>query len=323
MLNALTIDIEDYFQVHAFCNVIKYDDWDCHECRIERNTYRLLEMLDGATQHSTLKTETAPKGTFFVLGWIAERYPHLVREICQQGHEIACHGYAHRLVYSQSREEFREDIRKAKIILENISGCEVIGYRAPSYSITSKSKWAFEVLLEEGFKYDSSIFPIRHDFYGIPSAPRFPFIITMNDNNNAEFSVLNVESNLSNESKIDLDSTFNIQPSKFIIEFPLSTARFIGQNIPIAGGGYFRLFPFHLVKSGLKRINQVEKMPFIFYMHPWEIDNEQPRIQNIARLSKFRHYVNLNKTEKRFKRLLSEFDFVPVKELLRFYHLYL
>ena len=176
MLNALTIDVEDYFQVHAFSDVIKFEDWGNYECRIERNTDRLLEILDQVkTQHSALSTQNSPKGSFFVLGWIAERYPGLVRRIQKEGHEIACHGYAHKLIYTQSKEEFREDIRKAKAILEDITGCEVIGYRAPSYSITNKSQWALDVLVEEGFKYDSSIFPIRHDFYGMANAPSFPF----------------------------------------------------------------------------------------------------------------------------------------------------
>jgi hypothetical protein len=240
-INFLTIDLEDYFQVHAFSNVVRFGDWDNYESRIERNTYRLLEILEEsriahraerianeltpcayrlAPHGSVLSPEFvnslpltsnlkpkgldltpcsmpyalcgSPKATFFILGWLAERYPHLIRKIKEEGHEIACHGYAHKLIYTQSKEEFREDIRKAKAILEDITGDEVIGYRAPSYSITQKSKWALEILMEEGFKYDSSIFPIHHDFYGFPQAPRFPFLISMNGNNNFEFSLLNL-----------------------------------------------------------------------------------------------------------------------------------
>jgi hypothetical protein len=233
MFNILTIDVEDYFQVHAFSDVIKYDDWSNFECRIERNTDRLLSILDSVhspqnlkpqhgstaalennskfnTQHSTLNGSLRTphsairipiKATFFVLGWIAERYPDLVRRIQKEGHEIACHGYAHQLVYTQSRDEFRQDVKRAKSILEDITGEEVIGYRAPSYSITNKSHWAFEVLAEEGFKYDSSIFPIRHDFYGMPEAPRFPFVVSLNGNDNCEFSMLNVEFNTASPNK--------------------------------------------------------------------------------------------------------------------------
>jgi len=207
MLNALTIDIEDYFQVHAFSDVIRYEEWENFECRVERNTNRLLDILDecksnflsnfpnSLPQTSVLSPRTSQLATFFVLGWIAERYPNLIRRIKDQGHEIACHGYAHKVIYNQTKEEFREDIRKSKAILEDITGDEVIGYRAPSYSITNKSQWAFGVLVEEGFKYDSSIFPIHHDFYGLPTAPRFPFIISLNGNSNFEFSMLNIELN--------------------------------------------------------------------------------------------------------------------------------
>ena len=321
MLNTLTIDVEDYFQVHAFSDVIKFEDWGNYECRIERNVERILEILSEAGHNSNFKTQNSklndsalstqnsPKGSFFVLGWIAERYPGLVRRIEKEGHEIACHGYAHKLIYTQSKEEFREDIRKAKAILEDITGCEVIGYRAPSYSITDKSKWALDVLIEEGFKYDSSIFPIRHDFYGMPNAPRFPFVISLNGANNVEFSVLNFEFNtasLNSRSTAALNNSFTHLPnnskkpqssvlevnsithpviipssdvsepqhgstaalsnsvtdslinSKGLIEFPLSTVKLFGQNFPVSGGGYFRLFPYSLIRRGLKSINQKE-----------------------------------------------------------------
>jgi polysaccharide deacetylase family protein (PEP-CTERM system associated) len=349
MLNILTIDIEDYFQVHAFSDVIKFEDWGNYECRIERNTDRLLEILNEVTDNSKLKTQNSKlndsvlspqnlvthslnnsltqrlKATFFVLGWIAERYPSLVKRIQKEGHEIACHGYAHKLIYTQSKEEFRQDIRKAKAILEDITSSEVIGYRAPSYSITNKSQWAFEVLVEEGFKYDSSIFPIRHDFYGMPNAPRFPFVISLNGNSNFEFSMLNFELNTFQNSKLITQNsqleisnslTHSLIHSRALIEFPLSTVKLLGQNFPISGGGYFRLFPYSLIRKGLKSINQKENKPFIFYAHPWEFDTDQPRIKGAANLSKFRHYVNLDKTEDRFRKLLKDFNFASVKEIL-------
>ena len=303
MLNALTIDVEDYFQVHAFSNVIKYENWDNYECRIEDNTWRILEILNELPQTSSLKSQNSVKATFFILGWIAERYPHLIKEISLQGHEIASHGYNHRLIYHQTKEEFKNDIRKSKAILEDITGIEIIGYRAPSYSITNKSQWAFEVLIEEGFKYDSSIFPIRHDFYGMPNAPRFPFIVSLNGNSSFEFSML------------DHDSRPALS-SKSIIEFPTSTIRILGQNFPISGGGYFRLFPFHFTKRGLMKINREEKKPFIFYIHPWELDSGQPKIRGAGFKSKFRHYDNLDKTEMRFKKLLRNFQFATIREVI-------
>jgi polysaccharide deacetylase family protein (PEP-CTERM system associated) len=344
MLNILTIDLEDYFQVHAFSAVIKYDDWSNFECRIERNTDRLLSILGSARSPQQVKPQhrstSSPKNdsaintqqstinnpiraTFFVLGWIAERYPDLVRRIQKEGHEIACHGYAHQLVYRQSRDEFRQDVKRAKSILEDITGSEVIGYRAPSYSITNKSQWAFEILVEEGFKYDSSIFPIRHDFYGLPNAPRFPFIISLNGNNNVEFSILNFELGTAapqhGTTRAPLEgSTPNseLRTQHSLIEFPLSTVKLFGTNFPISGGGYFRLFPYYLIHRGLKSINQRGNQPFIFYMHPWELDCEQPRIKEVGLKSRFRHYVNLTKAEFKFKRLLSDFQFSTIRQFL-------
>lgn len=377
MFNILTIDLEDYFQVHAFSRVIRYEDWDKFGCRIERNTDRLLDILNVVTQNSKLDHSITyslnnsltqrVKATFFVLGWIAERYPGLVRRIQKEGHEIACHGYAHQLVYTQSRDEFRQDIKRAKSILEDITGSEVIGYRAPSYSITNKSQWAFEVLVEEGFKYDSSIFPIRHDFYGMPDAPRFPFVVSLSGNSNVEFSVLNFEFNtaslnngntaapnnslthslinpssdvsepqhgstaalnnsltqspnnsIPNNSKFIIqNSKLNVQNSPFIIEFPISTVKVFGQNFPISGGGYFRLLPYSIIRKAFRSINKKEQKPFIFYLHPWEIDPEQPRVNGLSSRSKFRHYVNLDKTEERFRRLLKDFNFSSVKEIMQ------
>jgi polysaccharide deacetylase family protein (PEP-CTERM system associated) len=226
-------------------------------------------------------------------------------------------------VYTQAREEFRQDVKRAKSILEDITGREVIGYRAPSYSITHKSQWAFEVLVEEGFQYDSSIFPIRHDFYGMPEAPRFPFTITLNGNGNFEFSMLNFEfgrTALQHRSTaapfygFTPNSTLNTRHS--LIEFPLSTVKLFGQNVPISGGGYFRLFPYPLIRKGLRSINEKERTPFLFYMHPWEIDPDQPRIKGVSSRSRFRHYVNLDKTEGRFLRLLNDFDFSSIKQML-------
>ena len=311
MFNILTIDIEDYFQVHAFSNVIKFEEWGNYECRIERNTDRILEILD------SVRSPQKVQGTFFVLGWIAERYPELVRRIQKEGHEIACHGYAHKLIYDQSKEEFRNDIKKAKATLEDITGNEVIGYRAPSYSITEKSQWAFEVLVGEGFKYDSSIFPIRHDFYGMPNAPRFPFVISLNGNNNFEFSVLNFEEQRHRSTSAPNNLlTHSLINSNSLIEFPISTVRILGQNLPISGGGYFRLFPYPVIKKGLKNINEKEGKPFIFYIHPWEIDSDQPRIQGLKLKSRLRHYINLDKTENKFKRLLGDFQFSTVRDLI-------
>jgi polysaccharide deacetylase family protein (PEP-CTERM system associated) len=389
MLNILTIDVEDYFQVHAFSNVIKVEDWGNYESRIERNTFRILEILhecvgpNNSTNSSNpinssnpsnstnpsnptsnlypqdfnfvpptsnLKPRSSPKATFFCLGWIAERYPNLIRTIKKEGHEIASHGYNHRLIYNMTPEKFREDVRKSKEILEDIVGDEVIGYRAPSYSITNKSQWAFEVLMEEGFKYDSSIFPIHHDFYGFPHAPRFPFLISMDGSSDFKFQILNLitrnpklvtrntehgmnstnssnPTNPSNPSNLLNCSTaalqhFSTRPSPLatrhsLLEFPLSTVRILGTNWPVAGGGYFRLFPYSIIKKGLTRINRIEGMPFIFYLHPWELDDEQLRINSTSMLSKFRHYVNLDKTETRFRRLLMDFDFSSIREIMK------
>jgi len=345
MFNILTIDIEDYFQVHAFSSIIRYEDWGNYECRIERNTDRLLEILNSARQNSKFKPQNSKldhsithslsnsftqkvRATFFVLGWIAERYPNLIRRIQKEGHEIACHGYAHKLIYNQSKEEFRKDIRKAKAILEDITGDVVVGYRAPSYSITDKSKWAFEVLVGEGFKYDSSIFPIRHDYYGMPNAPRFPFVISLNETSNVEFSMLNYELGdsklITQNSKLNINNsiTHSLINSNSLIEFPISTVRILGQNFPISGGGYFRLFPYPLIKKGLKRINEKENKPFIFYVHPWELDIDQPRIKDAAHLSRFRHYVNLDKTGEKFRKLLKEFDFSSIRGILELNNLF-
>ncbi|GCF85164.1 XrtA system polysaccharide deacetylase [Geobacter sp. SVR] len=278
MLNALSVDVEDYFQVNAFAGRIRYEEWDLFPLRVENNTRRILDMFD----------ECAQKATFFILGWIAERCPLLVREIHRRGHEIACHGYRHQLVYRLTAEQFRADIAAAKGILEDICGERVLGYRAPSYSITNQSLWALDVLAEEGFSYDSSIFPIRHDVYGIPGGERFPYDIAAG--------------------------------SGTLREFPLSTYPLgIGgwrTQLPVAGGGYLRLFPVSLVSRAIGAINSRERQPVIVYFHPWEIDPQQPRIRAGWR-SSFRHYLNLGRMEFKIRHLLKRFRFAPAREVLQ------
>ena len=273
-VNALTVDVEDYFQVEAFADVVRREEWSNWESRVERNTQRLLEMLACRDVRST----------FFILGWIAEQHPRLVREIADAGHEIACHSYHHQLISSQSRNEFRADVRRAKFLLEDISGQEVIGYRAPTYSITEKTLWALDVLVEEGFRYDSSIFPIYHDRYGIPAAERFIHTIHC--------------------------------PTGEIVEFPPSTVRLGGVNFPMTGGGYFRLLPYSLFRWGLRRINRLEHQPAIFMVHAWEVDPDQPVVAG-TRLNVWRHRNNLSRTESRLELLLDEFRFAPLREVLR------
>lgn len=275
MINALSIDVEEYFQVANFEKVVRREDWSQFESRVERSTALILSILN----------ERSIKATFFVLGWVAEHHSQVVKDIANAGHEIGCHGYEHQLIYNQSKEIFREDVRKAKALLEDISGSPVIGYRAPSYSITKRSLWALDVLIEEGFEYDSSIFPIRHDRYGIPDYNRFPNEINRNG-------------------------------SGKIKEFPISTIKMFGQNLPVAGGGYFRLLPYWITRKGLAKINRKEHQPFIFYVHPWEFDPDQPRISAGA-VSLFRHRINLSKTEERFRRLLRDFKFGTVKGVLK------
>ncbi|VAW34687.1 FIG004655: Polysaccharide deacetylase [hydrothermal vent metagenome] len=266
--NYLTIDVEDYFQVSAFEGIVSKGDWDSFDSRVVRNTRKILSLLD---YHNV-------RATFFVLGWTAQKQPDLVKEISGRGHEIACHSYYHRLVYNLSPEEFHADTQQAKDILEQITGNKVDGYRAPSYSITKRSLWALDILAELGFRYDSSIFPIYHDRYGIPDAPRFSYRL----------------------------------PGQNMTEYPISTALFFGKKIPIAGGGYFRLFPYWFTRMALQRINKKEGKPFVFYVHPWEIDPEQPRMKEAKALSRFRHYVNLNKTYGRLRQLLHDFSFGPL-----------
>ncbi len=263
--NYLTIDIEDYFQVSAFETVIDPLSWDNFPSRVVRNTLVILELLE----------DRGVKATFFIVGWIADRYPWLVRKISNRNHEIGCHGYWHKKVYDLTPETFRQDTYRCKSRLEDITGKPIKGYRAPSYSITRKSLWALDVLAELGFKYDSSIFPTYHDNYGIPDAPRFEYKLK----------------------------------KQRMMEYPISTAKVMGRNIPISGGGYFRLFPYIVTHNALKRINTIEKQPFVFYLHPWELDPEQPRVRHVGVLSRFRHYVNLNTTKHKFEKLLYDFRF--------------
>lgn len=286
--NYLTIDVEDFFQVSAFEPIVSKENWSSYPSRVIQNTRKILSILD---KHKI-------KATFFIVGWTAENYPEIVKEITRKGHEIGCHSYYHRLVYNLTPEEFREDTKKAKDTLEQIAGIEVKGYRAPSYSITEKSLWAIPILHELGFTYDSSIFPVHHDRYGIPDAPRYPFVWEITDN----------QPKISKPYDPDLQEN----TSDSLVEYPISTALIMGKNLPISGGGYFRLFPYWFTRMALKKINQAEKRRFIFYLHPWEFDPEQPRFNNASLLSKFRHYNNLKKTGMRFEKLLKDFSFGPM-----------
>jgi polysaccharide deacetylase family protein (PEP-CTERM system associated) len=272
-VNAFTVDVEDYFHVAALASAVSRDSWPTREYRVERNTERLLELLAERNVH----------GTFFVLGWVAERSPGLVRRIAAAGHEIACHGYSHELIYRQSRQEFREEAARAKGLLEDAIGEAVVGYRAASFSIVRDTLWALDDLIDLGFRYDSSIFAIRHDRYGIPDASPVPGRVTA--------------------------------PSgRSILEFPMAPANFFGLKIPVTGGGYFRIFPYRLTLVGLRRINAAGR-PFAFYLHPWEIDPGQPRIP-VGTLSRFRHYTNLSRCQERLRRLLKEFAFAPMGRML-------
>ena len=273
IVNAMSIDVEDYFHVSAFEGIVHRTMWEKLESRVERNTARLLDIFD----------EYAVRSTFFVLGWVGERHPALVKSIVARGHEIASHGYAHRLIYDQTPTSFREDVRKAKQILEDASGRRVGGYRAPSYSVTPRSLWALDVLIEEGYEYDSSIYPIRHDRYGIPVSARHPYVIR--------------------------------RPSGEIVEVPASTTIVGPLNLPIGGGGYFRLLPYWWTRWGISRVNQVENRPTIFYLHPWEIDPDQPRLA-ASRLSRYRHYRHLEKTEARLRQLLTDFRFDAMETIV-------
>ncbi len=274
MLNAMTVDVEDYFHVSAFANTIPRSTWDARELRVEENTRRLLRLFE----------QRGVVATFFVLGWVAKRRPSLVREIQALGHEIASHGMSHELVYRQTPAQFRAETIESKALLEDLTGRAVRGYRAASYSIRPDSVWALDVLADAGFEYDSSIFPIRHDRYGMPDAARSPGVIVT-------------------------------PKGERLVEFPLTTAKLFGMRVPVAGGGYFRLLPYWVTRTGLRQVNEQEKLPFVFYLHPWEIDEGQPRIA-ASRLSKFRHYTNIHRCEARLDRLLKQFRFGTVEQSL-------
>lgn len=261
--NALTIDVEDYFQVSAFAPYIARSDWDQRECRVERNVDRILALL---ARHDT-------RATFFTLGWIAQRYPQLVRRIAEAGHEVASHGYGHQRASDLTEAEFTADIESAKHILEDLSGAPVTGYRAPSFSIGTGNLWAFDCLARAGYRYSSSIYPIAHDHYGMPDAPRFAHRV--------------------NDS---------------LIEVPITTLRLFGRNLPSSGGGYFRLLPYALSRWMLRQVQARDQQSAIFYFHPWEIDADQPRIAGIDGKTRFRHYVNIERMERRLERLLRDFQ---------------
>ncbi|MDN6320250.1 MAG: DUF3473 domain-containing protein [Marinobacter sp.] len=272
-LHAMSIDVEDYFHVAALSGVVNPDQWDSLPSRVEQNTERLLELFE---KHQV-------KVTFFVLGWVAERFPALIRKLSDQGHEIASHGYSHQLIYKQSQEVFREETIRSKALLEDITGQTVEGYRAASYSITRDSLWALDILSEAGFTWDSSIFPIRHDNYGIPDSPSAPYSI-------------------------------ETASGAIIQEFPLTTAHILGLSVPAAGGGYFRQFPYPLFRYLFRNASGFGARPQVFYLHPWEIDPEQPRFNEASWFSRFRHYTNLNKCYSRLDRLLGDFRFGTVSE---------
>ncbi|NML60349.1 DUF3473 domain-containing protein [Massilia sp. RP-1-19] len=262
--NAMTIDVEDYFQVSAFAPVIARDSWEARECRVERNVGRILEILAGRDV----------KATFFTLGWIAERYPQVVRSIAAGGHEVASHGYGHLRASDQSRAEFSADVRRSKAILEDIAGQAVLGYRAPSFSIGRANLWALDVLQEAGYRYSSSIYPIQHDHYGMPEAPRF---------------------------------AFRPNGPGGLLEVPITTVQLMRRKLPAGGGGYFRLLPYALSRSMMRRVNDVDRQSAIFYFHPWEIDPGQPRPAGVGMKSRFRHYVNLARMEGRIRQLTQDF----------------
>lgn len=263
IVNALTIDVEDYFQVSAFAPYIDRSRWEQNECRVERNVDCILRLLD----------DSGARATFFTLGWIAERYPQLVHRIVEGGHELASHGFSHRRATDEGEASFLADIERAKGLLEDISGLQVRGYRAPSFSIGPDNEWAFHCIERAGYQYSSSIYPIRHDHYGMPHAPRFLHRVAGN-----------------------------------LLEAPVTTMRLWNRNWPAGGGGYFRLMPYALSRWLLRRVNAVDRQPAIFYFHPWEIDAGQPRIRGLDLKTRFRHYVNLARTEQRLERLLTDFQ---------------
>jgi polysaccharide deacetylase family protein (PEP-CTERM system associated) len=264
IVNAMSVDVEDYFQVSAFANHVRRDEWPGLPSRVERNTEKVMAIFAAA----------GVKSTFFTLGWVAERHKPLIRRIVAEGHELASHGFAHFRVSDQTREEFRADVRRTKAILEDVGGVAVQGYRAASFSIGAANLWALEVLAEEGYRYSSSIYPVRHDHYGMPEAPRFKH-----------------------------------RPvgEAGVVEIPISTLRLAGRNLPVGGGGYFRLAPYPAYRWALSKLNRDDRQPAIFYFHPWEVDPEQPRPEGLPAKTRFRHYVNLGRMEHRLAAMLNDF----------------
>ena len=263
VVNAMTVDVEDWFQVQAFAGIIAREAWETLPRRVEANTDTFLQMF----------ADAGVKATFFTLGWIADRHPDLVRRIVAEGHELASHGYWHQLADHQTPDVFREDVSHARQVLQDVGGVPVRGYRAPTFSINTRNPWAFDILADEGYSYSSSLFPIKHDLYGVPDAPRFAHRVS----------------------------------GGRLMEIPMTTVRAGGRNLPCAGGGYFRLFPYALFRAGLRRFNKQDGASGVFYTHPWEIDAGQPRVSSAPLMSKFRHYVNLSRTKGRIVRLLSDF----------------
>ena len=270
--NAFTCDVEDYFQVSALAPHFPRSGWDAVPCRVEANVDRILELM---AQHQA-------QGTFFTLGWIAERFPQVVRRIAAAGHEVASHGYSHERASAMSREEFRDDIVRAKQLLEDLAGQEVTGYRAPSFSIGTGNLWAHDVIAEAGYRYSSSVYPVKHDHYGIPDAPRFPWRL-----------------------------------ENGLMEVPVTTVRRFGRNWPAGGGGFFRLLPYAVSRWQIREVNRADQRPAIFYFHPWEVDPEQPRVREASAKTRFRHYVNLDRTADRLGQLLADFRWGRADQVFR------
>lgn len=269
-LNAMTVDVEDFFHVSAFESIIKPEQWSDYQPRVDANTRRLMDLF----------AKYDIKSTFFVLGWVAEKYPELIKEIHRQGHEVASHGYAHRRAAEQTPDEFKADVERSKNHLEDLLGVNISGYRAPSFSIGYRSEWAFEILAELGFAYSSSTYPVKHDLYGTPDWPRFAY-----------------------------------KRKENIIEIPIPTLKLMGKQMPIGGGGYFRLYPYAMTKALVSKYLKQEKQPYSFYFHPWEIDDAQPRLTDAPLKSRFRHYVNLKYTEGKLERLLQDFNWSTMKDV--------
>ena len=268
--NALSVDVEDYFQVSALAPHIARSEWERIPCRVERNVDAILSLF----------SESGAQATFFTLGWIAQRHPALVRRIAAQGHEVASHGYGHLRIHEQTPDEFTQDIRRAKALLEDLSGTRVQGYRAPSFSVGRRTLWAFDRIAEAGYRYSSSVYPVRHDLYGMPEAPRFPY-----------------------------------RPRGDLLEVPVTTATVLNRNLPAGGGGYFRLLPYAVSRALIRRVNTIDRRAAVFYCHPWEIDAAQPRVPGTSLKTRFRHYVNLHRTEPRLRRLLRDFRWRRMDEV--------